>query len=643
MKSWKQRLVSRSAGLSLGVLLVGISPGAGKAVILPIEVVPAARLGAVKSLWMQIHGLEYADMVSIQINSSAWVSLNNESVVVAEPARSYGGIGGGFATLKLTLALPPRTVVGGANTIRFRFNHSDGVVSGFRVLALNFVTRDGQTICPSSAFMQENPDAWVAPRLDSESVATGQTLWKSAPLTASSLPHSQRIQAHCADCHARDGRDLKYFNFSNPSIIARARFHGLSLFEGQQIASYIRSLPFPHPGRPWNPPYQPGPGLDAQPVNHWAAGAGLEWVLDHDEDTLGFIFAQRNQTLQITPATFRPDGNLNAREIPISLQLPDWNHWLPRVHPLDAWGSDFLDSDFCQMYHSSPVAIKLSTSGEMTRFFETWSLQRARLLKKPLATQCAQASQELTVKIYSTQLWQLVKTWEWTQEFGLEARGESRAWLNTIPQEAAPAAAKIPDSPNGMGGSALVNEYFDNSWYELQLLLNNGNHRHQNNRPIDWVYFMGRFLDLQRESHRPEPGRVLVSVIKAMQSTDPRIGPEDEAQGWRPNRSVEPSIMVNPSWARVFEPLPSAIKKAITESLLEAWLDKNAQYPLAHYFAAGRSQRSYKAPLDLGAISNGKVWEASLQFHQAQISPQLIRRLMDWGHDYTDAAARFSY
>ncbi len=676
----KAKRVLQSTGLGLGILLpalilvtTALSVKAQAPVILPIEVagedgtttdvtlaVPAGRVGAVKSLWMQIHGLEYADMVSVQINSSVWLSLNNESVTVADPGKSYGGFGGGFATLKLTLPLPSGTVVGESNTFRFRFNHSNGTVSGFRVLAFNFLAADGQNICPSSMFAQENPDTWVAPLRDSQSVAAGQTLWKSAALKASSLPSAQSIRAHCADCHTRDGRDLKYFNFSNNSIIARSRFHGLSSLEGRQIASYIRSLPFPNPGGPWNPPYQPGPGLDAQPVSHWAAGAGLNWVLDRDADTLGFIFAPDNQKRDgetpssrdrdvaslITPAVFRPDGNLNPREIPISLQLPDWNHWLPRVHPLDAWGSDFLESDFSQLAGLRAALTSLQGAKPMSppriaHHFNNWSQQRARLLKKPLALQAAQSSPELAVKIHSTQLWQLVKTWELTQEFGLEGDSESRTWMNTIPAETAPDAARIPDSPNGVGGSALANEYFDNSWYELQLLLNNGNHQHDEKRPIDWVYFMGRFLDLQKESHRPEPGRVLVSVIKAMQSTDPRIGPENEMQGWRPTQNIEPTIMVSRFWAPVFEPLSSEVKKAVTESLLEAWLNKNAQYPVSQYFSIGRGEHRYKASASLGAITGGTTWEAAQQFQKAGVRPHLVRRLTDWGKDYSDTGRAF--
>jgi hypothetical protein len=169
---------------------------------------------------------------------------------------------------------------------------------------------------------------------------------------------------------------LKYFNFSNTSIITRSRFHGPTTQQGEQIASYIRSLRVPNPGRPWNPPYQPGPGLDEKPTSEWAAGAGLAWVLEDDTKELPFLLdVHRRQfgstadvlkggadtrTLvgQINSDVFRPDGNLNPREIPIALELPDWSQWLPRVHPKDAWGSAFARSHFAAMYEGSPTAKK---------------------------------------------------------------------------------------------------------------------------------------------------------------------------------------------------------------------------------------------------------------------------------------------
>jgi hypothetical protein len=238
-----------------------------------------------------------------------------------------------------------------------------------------------------------------------------------------------------------------------------------------------------------------------------------------------------------------------------------------------------------------------------------------------------------------------------TQEFGLEGRGrelfgaagEPRTWFNGIPAATAPATVNIPDGPAGMGGSALTNEYFDASWYELQVLLNAGNHRHRDRSPVDWVYVAGRFLDLYRESQRPEPVRLLVTVIKAIQSTDPHVGPENRAQGWRPSRNVDPTIMVSGAWAPIFQPLSSDAKRAITESFLAAWLDKSMQYPVARYFTQGVSEQSYAPPASFGGIAGGNVWEAAQLFTAAGVNPDTIRQLERWGTAYTDVAARFRY
>ncbi len=157
--------------------------------------------------------------------------------------------------------------------------------------------------------------------------------------------------------------------------------------------------------------------------------------------------------------------------------------------------------------------------------------------------------------------------------------GEPRTWFNTIPEATAPATANIPDGAAGMGGSALTNEYFDASWYELQMLLHSGNHRHRDRLPVDWVYLIGRFLDLNRESRRPEPARLLVAVIKAMQSTDPSIGPDNRAQGWRPSQNVDPTIMVSAVWAPIFQPFSGDIKRAITESSLRRGCTRTCSIP----------------------------------------------------------------
>jgi hypothetical protein len=709
---WHSRILSMArwldllAPLFLAAITIpfGFGDTTADRMLLPIEVLSAdgtavsrtvtlhsEQAESARSLWMQIHGVRYPEQASVQVNTSAWIPLNNNTVTIAEPGKSFGGIGGGFAALAMTLPLPNGTVVSGINTIRLRFNQTDGVNSAYRVLAWNFLTIDGRKIIPPDNFAEDLPETWTSPLPDAASIRAGRELWQGASLSVNNLPNSQRIQAHCADCHAQDGRDLKYFNFSNASIIDRSRFHGLSVQQGEQIASYIRSLALPNPGRPWNPPYQPGPGLDEQPISSWASGAGLDWVLDQDTDALPYLFGQHDAGLSrtasnprrntaslgelvghITPDTFRPDGNLNPRQIPIALQLPDWSQWLPHVHPKDAWGSAFTQSEFAALYAGESSPGKTGKIGAnpplhtllaaaqrkdynvraVVTAFAQWSQARRSFLRRFVDGRTVW-SPALTDKVYSTQLWQLVKTWEMMQEFELEGRGhdffgstaDSRSWFNTIPADTAPSAEHIPDGVAGVAGNALNNEYLSASWYELQIILNNGNHRHRDRGPVDWVYVIGRFRDLYGETHQPEPARLLVAVIKALQSTDPHLGPDNLTQGWRPDQNVDPRIMISAAWAPVFKPLPIEVHQALTAALLAAWMDKNLQYPIEKHLPMGlrSNAHAYALPHDYADISGGKVWEASQQFRNAGVSPELVRRLQQWGLAYTNRAARIQY
>jgi hypothetical protein len=667
-------------------------------ILLPIEImgldgtvvsVPfdlnAIESQSARSLWLQVHGLRYSDQASVQIGSSEWIPLNNKTAAVAAPARSFGGIGGAFATLTMTVPLPSGALLAGPNILRFRFNHTDGLASGFRVLSFNFLTSTGTRLLPSSDFAEDNPDNWTPPLPDATSIRAGQELWRSAPLVASSLPNSPAIRARCADCHSLDGRDLKYFNFSNHSIVTRSAFHGLSALEGEQIASYIRSLALPHPGRPWNPPYQPGPGQDSQPVANWAAGAGLRWVLDRDVDALPYLFSQRasNSNAVTTPPqpvdlssllpkissdVFRPDGDLNPREIPIALQLPDWEQWLPRIHPKDAWGDAFEKSKFAALYDASPetksnpshksslraiLDTNSAANSEIASLvpgFARWSQARQAFLGQ-FVTSKTVWSPQLTNKVYSTQLWQLVKTWELMQEFGLENRGPqlvgaadvSRTWCNSVPEETAPAATHIPNGPASVESSPLINEYLSASWYELQVLVNAGTHRRRDRSPVYWPYHIREFESLYRETNYPEPVRLIVAVTKALESSDPRFGPGNLSQGWRPDQNVDPRVMVSRDWLPIFAPLPPPVHRALTESLLIAWMDKVQQYPLSEYLPLQPDLENYGPHYTFGDFSGGEVWRATSQFRALGVSADIIDRVYDWGVAYTDRSARIQY
>jgi cytochrome c553 len=605
-----------------------------------VELPPMAP-SQVSSLWLQVSGLEYPDLASVQVNDGIWIALNNATAHVMQPGSNYGGIGGCFATLKMTVPITPGLLLAGANTVAFRFNRTNGVVSGFRVLAFNFLKPDGERLLPPETFAEADPVAWVPPIPAQKDIAEGEQLWRTAPLRASSLSEAPVIRAHCGDCHAQDGRDLKYFNYSNLSIVVRSQFHGLSEHQGNQIASYIRSLDAPNPGRPWNPPYQPGPGMQTRPVAQLAAGAGLDWVLDEDSQTLQSLFDW--QAGGAVPAwAFMPDGNLKVREIPIAFEMPDWNHWLPQVHPLDAWGDKFTDSEFNRLYMSLSSSTRAKSPLDAASFFVKWLKARSKFLDPPRTSDSARWSPELARSLYSTLLWQLVKTWDISHHYQLEASG-AVVWNNLVAAETAPATVNIPNSANGMSGSGLINEYFNNAWYELQILLNDGGHQHHGREPVDWVYVAGHERELERWSGEPEPGRVLVTAIRAMQSTDHTIGPQDNAKGWRPDQTIDPRLMIAPEWGETFAGVPAEERRGITQAWLSAWLDKCTSYPVAAYFRLSQLPGSYETPKELRAISGGNVWESASLFRKAGVDGTLVDRLELWGSQYLAVSSLFQY
>src|SRR5207244_2151827 len=84
-------------------------------------------------------------------------------------------------------------------------------------------------------------------------------------------------------CHTTTGGDLKYVNMSNKALKQRTIFHGFTEQDGDDIAAYIRSLSgtVPTKSRPWNPPYQPGPGLSTATAHDFFAGCGIDCVLTY--------------------------------------------------------------------------------------------------------------------------------------------------------------------------------------------------------------------------------------------------------------------------------------------------------------------------------------------------------------------------
>lgn len=582
-------------------------------------------------LWLRVHKADYPNKIAVRINDAAWIGLNQRTTKIPGLGGAYGGFGGGFNILDMVVNLPADVVKPGTNTIRFRFHIANDETTGFRILKFNFLDPAGQPLLPPGAFADDNPRNWTGPFVDENSIAEGKRLWESAPLTT--LKTRAPMRARCADCHAHDGRDLKYFNESNYAIRASAIGHGLTARDADLIASYIRSLKTPNPGRPWNPPYQPGPGLDSKPVSAWSAGAGLQSVLERD-----------SQLLQSIPdSAYAPEASLNVRETAIPIQLPDWSRWLPRIHPLDAWGDEFQASEFRDYYSRIRAMLRKGDSVSYLaarELLEMWYVRWTDLMwPKILPGRAPGWSYEYTQKVESTALWKMVKLWEMMQEFELEGlakdafgpQAENRAWYTKWPFMVSPNMQHIPRGAPGISnGSVNTHIYISYAWYHLQLILNGGNKKQIGTSPIDWPYVYGFIKDMSNHISAPQAGLQTMWLIKAGQTSDNGRGPEFGEAGWMPNIN-DPSRLVHPAWVGIWSETDPEVRTATMQRILTNWFETIRSFHPEQFYRGGWTTAE-TVPVTNAMDGNmcDRIWYMLPQFQYYGVSPALTSSIASW-------------
>lgn len=530
------------------------------------------QVNAADQIFFFANNLGYQDKGSIQVNDGDWIDLNHKDVSIYEKEMHYGGMRHG-AMNSIRFTIPAQDLTAGDNTFRFRFNFSNGISSGYRIFRMNLLREDGSEILRKDFIPEVDPSSWRAPRgySNQRHVREGRRLWYNAELWNHPLPDeevatwygnellsSQPIKATCSDCHTQDGRDLAYFNYSNHSIVERAKFHKLTADQGKKIAAYIRSLDVPTPGRPWNPPYQPGPEIADRPIEEWAAGAGIDAVLETDADMLPFMFPDGTSQANID-RYFDSDKMHDTTTVPISIQFPDWKHWLPIIHPKDAFGDFYAvenpDGSFSPghaHYKHNPFVnypplrrfLKDNDHDEIVENREEfysllgnfWSSFRKFFAKQigdghgggwrysdAVADDYMPIQQPGFGQLSRTSLARLmaVKFFEIHQEFQLEEMTQRlipsedqpapRQWLHAMgynvfevpPHFTAPAWGSTASYE---GQPWLTGVFETTSWYELQLIINPGNGRAGGTGPVDYNYHPG-FIRKVSSQGRPHPMR----------------------------------------------------------------------------------------------------------------------------------------
>ena len=133
-------------------------------ILLPIEVLGAEgtinereftltseQVAASSLLWLQVNNLGYENKASIKINDAEWVDLNHNTTKIQSPEKERGGMAhGGHSTIRFTI--PATGLISGLNKISFRFNMSDAISNGYRVVRFNLLDIGNNKILDESFF-----------------------------------------------------------------------------------------------------------------------------------------------------------------------------------------------------------------------------------------------------------------------------------------------------------------------------------------------------------------------------------------------------------------------------------------------------------------------------------------------------------
>lgn len=484
----------------------------------------ASLTNSVAGLRLTMHGLTYTNKASIKINNSRWYDLSNSNVVFLNPMESaMQGMGttywtGPFSTFHLFLSVP-KTNFYQTNTITFRFNDFNGLTIGYRLLDIGIVNSNYTDLTLKTKKIQDDPSKWKPYSIDPARINNGSNKWYNAVITHNGVP----IRATCNDCHVDGGYDLKYFNYSNKSIVLRSTaLHSLSLQDAQDIASFIRSINIPYEpdARPWNPPYQPGPGMDNKPVRSWAAGAGLDWVLWNDFDILTNIFPSGVTNNLVNYGTnglapYNPLLTLNAREIPTVYEYPDWNRWLPHIHPLDAFPDKFPTRDSFygnpNYYLFNPLKAMTNKTTQAYGILDTAFFRLGEwyspILRSTYPTNWNNMNQNVlygskeyqeyilkTVGLYKTfnvKYFEVMKEYE-LEEIGTGTWSAKRRWYNFANRIffTAPHTTKVSLWAWQIPGTPPYQQWGPESasWYLLAMTLNDANRNAIDQLPLDQGY-----------------------------------------------------------------------------------------------------------------------------------------------------------
>jgi len=328
------------------------------------------------------------------------------------------------------------------------------------------------------------------------------------------------------------------------------------------------------------------------------------------------------------------DSTLNMRELPVSIQFPDWNNWLPDIHPMDAFPSKWDNSAVKSSYQNGLQTALDNYSGGFDDAELTEIEQAVKDFYGAFTSGLRGASNEgnLTENEFglarlSNHLWVATKAWESFHAHNLENVAdemysdhpmqpfdEPRSWMGgqRILFDVGPHISNphFGGTPPFQYGSSRMDNLLTHVWYQLQVTVNPGSGQSNAQHPVDWKY-QNQFLHAA-----PNAGlRTVASQVKVSQLLSNGYGVDGTGgegfdrsgftKGWNPT-ATNPDRFLQLRGHSRYSNLSPNLREDLYTATLRSWNDFNMRFPIDEFPRADESSR-YNPPDYIPSAQGGPV------------------------------------
>jgi hypothetical protein len=213
------------------------------------------------------------------------------------------------------------------------------------------------------------------------------------------------------------------------------------------------------------------------------------------------------------------------------------------------------------------------------------------------------------------------------------AKGNLRGWIGNPAFDASPDVLHIPPGAGLANGTQAAADYLTLAWFQVQLILNDGQGTEQGHNPIDFSYASDFVKNVFAENAQV-PGIMLELEwqIKALQefTLTGLLPSAPYTGGWNPQAtSMEP--LVDPNWMSLWSATSASTEATFLTAYTQAWFNQASQYTPQEYYTGGfASATANPATLFFETPFGGQLWYSLPRLRMFGVSATLTDQISAW-------------